>query len=132
MFRSVTVRKLQSMSHPEVPTETFTLVGTLEFVPGSTTSWLFDMHDSTGVLRISRNCVTTRVIDDVDERIRNESLESTIECDVGLPPWKNGEYHRVYGLMTGHVFEALSIRPIRDMNELTMHVLECVYQDLKK
>lgn len=126
-IRRVTVRQLTSMPQPAVPTETFTLVGTLTFVPGSTTSWLFDLGDTTGILRGSLNCMTNRVVEDLEERIRQESNQAE-EYDVGPPPWTDARYYRVWGMMTGGVFEALGMRPLSDMNELTMHMLECVYE----
>jgi hypothetical protein len=128
-IRSLTIRQLRDTPQPDVPTETLTLVGRLTFVPGSTTSWLFDLDDSTGVLRVSRNRVITRVVDSVEERIKQESNElSNVQYDIGKPSWEDGEYHRVWGMMTAGVFEAVEIRPLQDMNELTMHMLECIYQ----
>lgn len=121
-MRSMTVHQLKSMNST---TDTITLVGTLRFV-GDTTSWLFDFVDTTGTLRVYRPCVTTRVVDDIEERIKEE-MHPHVD-DIGLPPWKNGDYHRVVGVMTDNGFEATHIRPVNDMNEFTMHMLEAIYQ----
>lgn len=127
-MRSMTVHQLKSA---DSTTDTITLVGTLNFV-GATTSWLFDFVDTTGTLRVYKPCVTIRVVDDVEERIKEEMYLRTHVNDIGLPPWKNGDYHRVVGVMTDNGFEATHIRPVNDMNEFTMHMLEAIYQHCKQ
>ena len=67
--RSLTVRQLSHL--PDV--DIVTLVGRIAFVPGSNVSWMFELDDGTGVVRGSRNCVSTRIVDDVEERIKQES-----------------------------------------------------------
>jgi hypothetical protein len=125
-IRRLTVGQLRSA--PDV--DVVMLVGRLTFVPGSRVSWLFDLDDSTGVVRGSRNCVTTRVVDDVEERIRQESNKMLdLDLQIGPPPWKDGQYHCVAGMVSADgTLEATHIRPLHDMNELTMHLLECIHQ----
>jgi hypothetical protein len=130
-IRSMTIRQLLT-PHANVPTETVMLMGTLKFLPDVFPSWSFELNDSTGRLRVLRICVTTRVVNDVNERLQQESNPGEVVHDVGIPPWEDGKYHHIVGVMTGGVFEAVEIRAVHDMNELTVHMLQCVYQHLRK
>ena len=130
MPQSVTVRQVLKMKGEDV-SDTMTLIGRLVFKPGGTNSWMFEINDTTGSLSASKVCVTTHVVESVEERIKEESTERLEPAvDIGVPTWEDGAYHRVFGSMNFSVdmFEIEHIQPVVDKNEITMHLLECIYQ----
>lgn len=134
-MRSVTVRQLREVDDDGLdgmPLEMVTLIGKMTHRESNISAWCFDINDGTGVVEASKNIVVNRVINSVEERVARESIEHLIVArDCGPPDgWVDDIYYRVVGVFNSKstCIDIDHIRPVTNMNELTMHFIECVYQ----
>jgi hypothetical protein len=126
-LRSVTVKQFQEVQACDGD-DLFKFIGVLEFDSCRDSMWHLKLHDGTGVLDVVESVIVDRSIDSQDERIKRESDEFLDRSLAPHPPHNFGHYHRVVGKRVEHGLEPVCIRQMSDMNEITTHNLECIFQ----
>lgn len=95
----------------------------------------YEIEDGSGqvVATWTQHPIVDDVVESVDERIRIETSEVDTACP--LPPPNthipDNTYHRVHGKYVNHKLEISNIERVRNHNELTMHILECILAHCK-
>lgn len=130
-MNSVTVKQFQALEGDADDDHLYKFIGVLEFDACRDSMWHLKLHDGTGVLDVGENVIVDRRIDDQDERIQRESDEFLDRCLPPHPPHNFGHYHRVVGKRVARGLEPVMIRQIHDMNEITTHQLESIFQFIK-
>ena len=94
--------------------------------------WHFQLQDGTGVVDIYEDTLVDRRIENRAERVKCESDEFLArEQAPPAPPYVFGTYHMVVGKRLRDGVEPVCIRPMSDMNGLTTHNLECIFQFIR-